>query len=115
MLVSPDRLTYGERLFLNRRRSGLTQAAEAKRRGVSLYRYAKWELDADTGGSTKIPLINRLFPHEECIVHRRRCGMTAEQVASKMGCCTFWVRRMEKGQVPHSRLYAFWSSRHDPR
>jgi len=99
-------ISRSERLLLDRRRKGETQVAAAKRYSVPLNRYVEWEK-----GTTECPfkpLLQRLQPHERCLIHRRRSGRTQAKVAYALGRCRRWVTLMERGEVPCKELEVYW-------
>lgn len=108
MLNAKD-LTNGERLLIDRRRSGETKAAAAKWYAVSLYRYTQWEADLGDGlKDVPSPSLGRLAFYEESFVLRRRLGLTLKQFGARIGTSAHWVTRMESGTAPDDRLRDFW-------
>lgn len=106
MLVTTSKLTPGIRLIIGRRRRGLTQLEEAKRRHKSLYRYRQWENDA-TDVMPKERL-NRLADHEQCFALRVLEGTTLYEQAKTMRVSRWWLRQMERGTANVSRLVEYW-------
>lgn len=108
-------LSVGERLFLIRKRSGETMAAASDAFDVSLNLYRKWERDEAVPdpehGVTKAFLsLGRLTKEERYLVQRRRSGLTMREIASHLGCCPWWVRRMELGEADDGPLAEYWAS-----
>ena len=102
------RLTEAEKLFLWRRRLGLTQMEAAIKLGVSTDQIWTWE-----DGNMKIPMptINVVSPNdvEICVLKRRRANMTQKEVAKQLKVSRLWVNKMESGDVSVDRLVSFWS------
>lgn len=98
-------LTRGERLLVLRRRHGLRQNAEARARGISLYRYRAWELDM--GDAPKVG-IGALRPHERLFIARRRYGVSLRDLADESGLSVNWICRIERGDAPPEALERFW-------
>ena len=100
-------LTKAECLYIKRRREGITQATAAERYGVTRKQYIAWEL-----GQTQPAVVGlrkpTLQPHEECVLRRRRDGLTQGDVAAHLQRSRNWVRMMEQGTVPCAELKEFW-------
>lgn len=101
-------LTNSERMLLARRRSGTTQRAAARKRGVSLHTYRAWEGGATSCPATSLP---DLREHEYYFVLRRRCSMSVQQLADELDVTRWWLIRMEKGKAPVKRLRQYWQGR----
>lgn len=101
------RLTPSERLLVNRRRHGWTQARAASEQGVSQTRYSRWERGLEPP-SGPLPRVSPLRDHERCLLYRRRSSMSQARVAQEMGRCKMWVRQMERGEVDCSELIEYW-------
>ncbi len=99
-----------EVLLLARRRAGDGQARAARRHGVSLYRYRRWETGGELDGIPR-PRLGRILTHERCLIARLRAGLTVVQFAWVAGVSRWWLIRMEAGEVPATRLLAAWSRR----
>ena len=95
-----------ERLLLDRRRKGETQVVAAKRYNVPLNRYVEWE--KGTRPCPHKPVLQRLQPHERCLILRRRSGLTQTAVAAQIHRCRRWVTLMERGEVPCTELEEYW-------
>lgn len=105
----PFELTMPERLLIDRRRRGETQAEAAQRHSVSNTRYSRWERGLDQPPPTSIPtIVKDLRPHELCLITRRRAGVTQTKVATEINRCKMWVRQMERGEVDCSELSRYW-------
>lgn len=102
------KLTAGERLFILRRRDGLSQTVEAGRQGVTRFIYGAWELDRNIPYDLVIPIIEKLEPHERCVLYRRRAGKTQDAIAMDMDMSRYWVNLMENGRAPSDDLLWYW-------
>lgn len=107
MLVATSDLTRGEKLVIQRRRDGSTQAKAAKANKVTQLTYRGWE--RDQGEKIPTAAVGKISEVEQCYILRRRSGKTLEQVAKKMGVCRWWLRQMEAGKAPAESLTEFWS------
>ena len=100
-------LTPGEKLFLSRKRDGLSMADAAASHGVGLPTYRKWEKD-EAEPEAKAPALGKLTMTDQFIVLRRRSGMTMKAIADDVGCCPWWLRQMELGDAPNQKLQEYW-------
>lgn len=101
-------LTKGERIFLARKRDGLSMAEAAKNHEISLLHYRQWEHDsAEVDDAPTVPL-GTLSLTEEFMILRRRSGKTVAELAGELECCPWWFRQMELGEVNSDRLKKFW-------
>ena len=107
MLVKASELSRGDKLWLDRRRRRENQATAAKRHRVSIVLYRSWERDDEHGPSVKV---GKLAPHEECALVRREEEVTIAEVAEELGCCRYWVHKMEKGEVDPQDLLDYWAA-----
>src|SRR5688500_12368401 len=98
--------TAEETVFIDRFRRGETQRQAAKRLGVSLGAYSAMELGEP--GSAKRVAIGRLKSNERCVLMRRRTGSTQLEIARDLGCCRWWVNRMEQGKIDCTPLCCYW-------
>jgi DNA-binding XRE family transcriptional regulator len=105
-----ERLTGPERLLVERRRRGETQAEAAERHGVSQTRYSRWERGLEADGALPTVRVGGLRPHERCLLYRRRAGRSQWQVARDLQRCKMWVRQMERGEVDCSELIGYWEA-----
>lgn len=105
MSVTTSGLSPGVRLIVSRRRRGLTQVEEAKRRKVTLYQYRGWEEDR---GEVPEEKIGRLEVHEQAYVRRIADGRTLDDVACAIGVSRWWLRQMERGTANVERLRKYW-------
>lgn len=112
--MSNIRPTRPERLLINRRRLGLTQAEAARMHGVPVSRYNKWEKGHLEDGCPD-QQVGVLRPHEACLLARRRSGLTQERVSQDMDVCRWWVNNMERGLVPCDSLVAYWQFRQNSK
>ena len=107
MLLKVSELSRGQKLWLERRRKGQTQKQAAKRHKVKLPVYREWEADKEKGPVVKV---GKLADHEQCVLKRRTEELTAASVAEDLGCCRYWLHRMEKGEVPATKLLEYWAA-----
>lgn len=101
-------LVPDERLIIERRRLGETQARAAKRYATTLYTYRRWE---EGGSDCPNPGIGRLEVHEACFIERRREKLPATVVAAGVGVSRWWITLMERGSEDPARLVAWWDAR----
>lgn len=107
IILQPEELTKGERLFLNRRRKGLTWYQAAEFWKVPGKRYRLWESDAvDNAPSVNVP---NLEPREECIIQRRRFKITQERLGKELNLSRAWINAMENESADPARLVFFWT------
>jgi DNA-binding XRE family transcriptional regulator len=109
--VELEKLTSAERLLVDRRRRGETQAQAAARHNVSQSRYSRWERGLDEPNDARtVPSIRikELKPHEKCLLYRRRAGRTQATIAIDLNRCKMWVRQMERGEVDSTELVQYW-------
>lgn len=108
----PKDLTDSEKLFVFRRRLGLTQPFMASYCGVSYAKYRCWERGKFTENDT-LPVF-RLGPvlkeYEICTIKRRRLKIGQKQVARDIDCETPLVAMMEKGKANCNRLVSYWGA-----
>tara|TARA_R110000772_G_scaffold20306_2_gene56337 strand:+ start:474 stop:641 length:168 start_codon:yes stop_codon:yes gene_type:complete len=52
--------------------------------------------------------MHKISDIEECVLKRRRCHMTQDDVAKELDMSRLWVNRMEQGIEPAERLIAYW-------
>lgn len=93
------RLTDGEKLFLLRRRQGLTQAAYGKRLGlthdtVSALEHSRGSLRPALRPSSPVVAA----PHELVTVLRRRAGLSAAELAGHLGISRVTLLKREHGR-----------------
>lgn len=104
-------LTTGEKLFLRRRRDGLSQKAQAKALGFSLTGYGLLELDKADAPAIKeevVPNLGVIKDHERCVIWRRRVGKKQSEIALELDCCRMLVNQMEQGLKPCADLLQYW-------
>jgi hypothetical protein len=73
---------------------------------VALYR--QWEADIGEGPKEKL---DTLTDGEKCFISRRRAGKTIAWVSKRLGCCRYWVSKMEAGQIPAEKLLGLWAKK----
>lgn len=104
-------LTTGEKLFLRRRRDGLSQKAQAKALGFSLTGYGLLELDKEDApplAPGEEPNLGVIKDHERCVIWRRRVGKKQSDIAADLDCCRMVVNLMEQGKKPCADLLQYW-------
>ena len=99
------RLTNAERLRLNRRRTGRSQAQMARVLGLSLHVYGAWERG---DGAPKSAALGQIRSYERCLLYRRRAGYTQAQVAKELGVSRYWLNQMELGRAKCDELICYW-------
>lgn len=98
-----EKLTFGERHWLRRKRLKEDQHAAARRIGVTRWVYQKY-----IEKSTKNPRPFVLADHEWCSLLRRRANKSQKEIAEKLGISRFYVNRMEVGLENCERLLTYW-------
>ena len=105
-------LTFGETLFLWRRRHAWTQDQLARRWRTTWRRIRDYEHDRQLHLCPKtladVTLVGPVLPYERCVLLRRREGLRQCDVARRIGITTFWLRLMELGEAPTKRLEEYW-------
>lgn len=102
-------LSVAETLLVQRRRAGLRQVQAAKRFGVSVQTYRRWETgELDPSGVASWPREFRGLPgglkaREKMLILRRRAGKTQAQLAEKLGVSQIQVHAMERGKIELTR------------
>lgn len=111
------KLTAAETFFMDRNRRRLTQAEQAQRIGLSPGAYRALEQGREKPDQRVRALIDDIMggrtlePHERVLLRRRRAGKLQREVASEIGCCRWWVVRMEKGLEDPTPLLKYWGMR----
>jgi len=108
MSVKASELSKGEKLLIQRRREGQTQAQAAEEQGVSLYVYRRWE--ADTVADAPKVGVGRLDEYEQYFLLRKRSGRTLAETAEELDVCRWWLCQMESGEAPIDRLRDYWAT-----
>lgn len=106
MKIKPP-LSYAERLFLARRRAGLTLGEAARRIGISERRYSL----SERGLKEYVPtaeIRGEISAVEYCVIKRRRAGLLQREVAQRIGRSRVLVVHMERGEAPVKELLAYW-------
>jgi len=95
-----------ERLIVDRRRRGENQKVAARRHGISLYRYRKWELGQDP----ELPAVaaGGARQYERLFITRMRAKHSLGRVADAIGMSRWWLCQIEHGKAPADRLEAYW-------
>lgn len=97
-----EKLSIGERYWIDRIRAGLSQNEAAQQLQMSRSAYQQLEARKDE------VKVYRITDFEWCRIMRRRVGRTQYEVASQMGTSRIWVNRMETGQENCDSLLWFW-------
>ena len=102
------RLSCGESLVINRRRSEQpeTQDQASERLGTTCFTYGKWERDVEKA-PTRGPVV-RLRLYERCLLYRRRAAVSQAEVARELGRSRWWINQMERGVVSCAELLSYW-------
>ena len=111
------KLTYGERLQLARRRENLTIPYAAAILGLSRGEYLAHESRSDSRPNRlakkiyfgKVKLA-KLSTSEHCFLLRRRCGLSQEALAHKVGVSRPYLNLMERGKQNPARLAHYWNA-----
>lgn len=103
-------LTVGERMFLWRRRVGLTQKAACERFDLTPTAYGEAERGAVAAPLWTIPWSGRnyLSDGERCAIHRRRAALRQHQVATEIGCTPAMISEMERDVRNCELLLMYW-------
>ena len=103
-------LTAGERLFLWRRRMGLTQAEASDRIGLTRTAYAEVERSAAAAPLQLIPWCGPpcLSIGERCLIYRLRAGIHQHRVAIELGRTRAIVSAMERDRSNCEVLLMYW-------
>lgn len=101
-------LTNGERLWLWRKRLGLTPREAAARRGVNVLHWSDSEHDVST--HVKVPLDSDATDAELLRVLRRRSCERRHVLAERLGVSHVTWLKWERSTPPDPRLVAFWDS-----
>lgn len=109
-MLHTNHLTNGEKLRIERRRAGNTQAKEAKLRALPLGAYKKLERGEASECYTLLSSLRGMLKnHETCMVLRLRKGLTQQQLADKIGVTKWWLCLMEQGEAPVATLLDHWT------
>lgn len=106
-LLKTSDLTRGEKLYIKRKRLGLSQIEMSVDLGVIHSKYRAMEQDVE---GSEPPYIS-LGPLQECesyCVQRVRAGINKTTLAAEMGVSIYWLRQMERGEAPIKRLAEYW-------
>jgi len=108
------KLSQPERILLQRRRHGLTQAQAADRFKIPRHIYARIENGKPVVTRKLENLVEWMKgpfvaqDHERCLIMRERCGKTQDEVAADLKCSRYWLNRMETGKEPCDTLLWYW-------
>lgn len=108
-MLSTSDLSRAEKLYLKRKRMGLTQVEMSVDCGVSLNEYRGMESDA-VGTRPPYVALGTLEDREVYVILRHRSGLSSSEIAEEIGVSTYWLRQMEGGDAPIKRLQAYWGA-----
>lgn len=98
------KISKGEKLFLDRRKKGLTQPKMALALGIDYYRYRELEQKGHLDDTVK-DITQNVCRGDYCTVMRRRLGLSQEEIAERLGTTRYIVNRMEMSRVTNTELY----------
>ena len=98
-----ERLTEGERLWIDRMRRAEDQHAAAKRLGIS-----RWTYQLRETAKTPETAPMRITPFEWCRIMRRRVGRSQREVAENLNVTRIHVHNMEAGEANCDVLLWYW-------
>ena len=101
-------VTGHEALYIQRRRLQISQAERAAQLTIPEYLYVDYENEKRDIPNKLVPKMHKISDIEECVLKRRRCHMTQDDVAKELDMSRLWVNRMEQGIEPAERLIAYW-------
>ena len=102
-------LTRGEKLYIRRKRLGLSQIEMSVDLGVIYCRYRAMEQDLE-GSDPPFISLGKLRECESYCVSRVRAGVNKTALAEKIGVSVYWLRQMEQGTAPIKRLADYWEA-----
>lgn len=109
-------LTAGERLYIARRRAGLTMLEAATEHGVTDWRYREWEKDRTSEVAAPFAYLETpLTPNEAAILARRRKNWSIRQLGLMMGLSHVTVIKWEASQNLVNPVVQFWVNRGWPK
>lgn len=107
-------LTQGEKVYLTRRRLGLSQSKFAKKFGMSRNQISLIEREeVDPTPEMKISEVSIKSESELFAILRKRRGISQTDIGSALGLSRFWVNRMERGEVNDDKLRSYWLANAD--
>lgn len=107
----PSELTGGERLWVNRKRAGLTLQEAARDYNVTQWRYTEWEHDRPTGEPQPWVVVDpsKLEVSEQLLLARRRSGWTLKRVARAVGVSHVTLLKYEaSNETVGNPLWEWW-------
>ncbi|MEE8181752.1 MAG: hypothetical protein V3T87_00395 [Candidatus Thorarchaeota archaeon] len=102
-------LTRGEKLYIKRKRLGLSQIEMSVDIGVIHSKYRAMEQDVE-GSEPPFITLGTLLECESYCVSRVRAGVNKTKLAAEIGVSVYWLRQMERGTAPIKRLADFWEA-----
>jgi transcriptional regulator with XRE-family HTH domain len=106
-ILSTSDLTRGEKLYIKRKRLGLSQIEMSVDLGVIHSQYRAMEQDAE-GSEPPYISLGVLLECESYCVSRVRAGINKTKLAAEIGVSIYWLRQMERGDAPIKRLAEYW-------
>lgn len=106
-LLRTSDLTRGEKLYIKRKRLGLSQIEMSVDIGVLHSQYRAMEQDLE-GAEPPYISLGKLLECESYCVQRVRAGINKTKLAKEIGVSIYWLRLMERGDAPVKRLAEYW-------
>lgn len=101
-------VTPGEKLIIERRRRGESQAEAARRLGTNETYVFLMESKKYNDGMVTVSV--PVKDHERCFLYRRRSGKTTREVCKALGIDYNVLALMEKGKMPAHTLAEYWEN-----
>ena len=109
LLLKTSDLTRGEKLYIKRKRLGLSQIEMSVDIGVIYSQYRAMEQDVE-GAEPPYISLGALLECESYCVQRVRLGINKTRLAEEIGVSIYWLRQMERGDAPIKRLADYWGA-----
>jgi len=108
-----NRLTTAERVYLFRRRSGMTQSKIAKKHGMDVREWRMHETGHPKCPRTPKTIIMKGTPTkpELMAIWRRRHGIPIEEMGIEMGIAHVTLNKREDGAGEWQETYDWWMER----
>lgn len=104
--------TRAEKVFLWRRRRGLTQPEAAAQWGVPTEEWRGWEVEGGGAPHQVVEGQPRVEPWEKMALWRRRHGWSVKTAATIMGISHVTLIDREYGKGPWRETYQWWREWH---
>ena len=107
-------LSTSERLLVYRLRKGLSQRDMATKVKIPYRHYLSVEkgfLPENQKFPAYVTNVSKLSNLEECILLRRRAGLSQLELGKKLGVSRQWVNEMENGKQEAERLLEYWRTK----